>query len=138
MLKEIRRFVKQAMSQTRTNKDAYDGIQRKTLQFSDAQSRIGQHPFQHQSGKYQSANEQQSVVTERCAGNNFGINIPNDMMNHSRKETKISRCFRILIPKISNLYTGIWWYAQYPNHYAGDAKDANAAIGELSIEGRSQ
>jgi len=30
--------------------------------------------------------------------------------------------------------TGIRWYVQYPNHYAGDAKDANAALGELSIE----
>ena len=38
----------------------------------------------------------------------------------------------------SSLYTSIWWYAQYPNHYAGDAKDANVEIGELSIEGRSQ
>jgi len=38
----------------------------------------------------------------------------------------------------SGLYTGIRWYSQYPNHYAGDAKDANTAIGELSIEGRSQ
>jgi len=38
----------------------------------------------------------------------------------------------------SSLYTGIWWYAQYPNHYAGDAKDANAAIGKLAVEGSSQ
>ena len=38
----------------------------------------------------------------------------------------------------ASLFTGIRWYSQYPNHYAGDAKDANAAIGELSIEGRSQ
>jgi len=30
--------------------------------------------------------------------------------------------------------TGLRWFAQFPNHYAGDAKDANAAIGELSIE----
>ena len=36
------------------------------------------------------------------------------------------------------LFSGISWYAQYPNHYAGDAKDANTTIGELSIEGRSQ
>ena len=36
------------------------------------------------------------------------------------------------------IFSGINWYAQYPNHYAGDAKDANTAIGELSIEGRSQ
>ena len=38
----------------------------------------------------------------------------------------------------SSLYTGIRWYSQYPNHYAGDAKDANTVIGELSIESRSQ
>ena len=36
------------------------------------------------------------------------------------------------------VYTGIWWYSQYPNHYAGDAKDANAELGEIAIEGRSQ
>jgi len=34
--------------------------------------------------------------------------------------------------------TGIWWYAQFPNHYAGDAKDANAAIGELGLASRTQ
>ena len=39
---------------------------------------------------------------------------------------------------IPYLFSGINWYAQYPNHYAGDAKDANPVIGELSIEGRSQ
>jgi len=37
----------------------------------------------------------------------------------------------------SSLFTGIGWYSQYPNHYAGDAKDANVTIGELSIESRS-
>ena len=33
--------------------------------------------------------------------------------------------------------TGMRWYGQYPNHYAGDAKDANAALGEIQIEGTS-
>ena len=33
--------------------------------------------------------------------------------------------------------TGLRWYGQYPNHYAGDAKDANEALGELSIESAS-
>ena len=32
---------------------------------------------------------------------------------------------------------GLRWYAQYPNHYAGDAKDANAALGELDLESAS-
>ena len=37
----------------------------------------------------------------------------------------------------SSLYTGIGWYSQYPNHYAGDGKDANKTIGDISIESRS-
>jgi len=38
--------------------------------------------------------------------------------------------------QLNNVYTGIWWYAKYPNHYAGDAKDANAALGEIILQNR--
>ncbi|HOT97553.1 MAG TPA: creatininase family protein [bacterium] len=31
-------------------------------------------------------------------------------------------------------YTGIWWYARYPNHYAGDGGPAQAELGKLRIE----
>lgn len=31
------------------------------------------------------------------------------------------------------IYSGIWWYASYPNHYGGDGSKANAAAGELLI-----
>ena len=37
---------------------------------------------------------------------------------------------------LPNVYTGIWWYAKYPNHYAGDAKDANADLGKVILEQR--
>lgn len=30
-------------------------------------------------------------------------------------------------------YTGIWWYAKFPNHYAGDGSQANKRLGELKI-----
>ena len=30
------------------------------------------------------------------------------------------------------VYTGIWWYAKFPNHYQGDASKANAARGIAS------
>lgn len=30
-----------------------------------------------------------------------------------------------------SVYTGIWWYAHYPNHYAGDASAANKELGEF-------
>jgi len=31
------------------------------------------------------------------------------------------------------VYTGIWWYGSYPNHYGGDGTKANAKAGELVI-----
>ncbi|SHK77526.1 creatinine amidohydrolase [Chitinophaga jiangningensis] len=30
-----------------------------------------------------------------------------------------------------DLYTPIWWYSSYPNHYAGDASKTNAELGKL-------
>jgi creatinine amidohydrolase len=30
-------------------------------------------------------------------------------------------------------YTGIWWYAKYPNHYAGDGSFYSKELGELLI-----
>lgn len=31
-------------------------------------------------------------------------------------------------------YTGIWWYANYPNHYAGDATKSSPELGRLIVE----
>jgi len=31
----------------------------------------------------------------------------------------------------ASVYTGIWWYARFPNHYAGDASVANKELGEF-------
>jgi creatinine amidohydrolase len=35
---------------------------------------------------------------------------------------------------IPNVYTAIWWYADYPNHYAGDGSKATRAEGQLINE----
>ena len=35
---------------------------------------------------------------------------------------------------IPNVYTAIWWYADYPNHYAGDGAKATRAEGQLVNE----
>jgi len=35
-------------------------------------------------------------------------------------------------------YTGIWWYASFPNHYAGDGSSPNKEIGELSLNSRAE
>ncbi len=39
---------------------------------------------------------------------------------------------RLDLPK--GLYTGIWWYARFPNHYGGDARPANRALGEFDLK----
>jgi len=36
----------------------------------------------------------------------------------------------------SNVYTGIWWYAKFPNHYQGDAAGASAARGVALMQQR--
>jgi creatinine amidohydrolase len=35
---------------------------------------------------------------------------------------------------IPNVYTGIWWFASYPNHYAGQAEVATRELGQLITE----
>ena len=38
---------------------------------------------------------------------------------------------------IPYLYAGIWWYARYPNHYAGDGSNGNRELGELYLASES-
>ena len=40
---------------------------------------------------------------------------------------------RLVLP---DLYTGIWWYASYPNHYAGEGSVGTRELGELITEHR--
>jgi creatinine amidohydrolase len=35
---------------------------------------------------------------------------------------------------LPNTYTGIWWYAKFPNHYAGDGKFATPELGKALLE----
>jgi creatinine amidohydrolase len=34
-------------------------------------------------------------------------------------------------PLPGSLYTGIWWYARFPNHYAGNGAAATKELGEF-------
>ncbi|PYT28496.1 MAG: creatininase [Acidobacteria bacterium] len=34
----------------------------------------------------------------------------------------------------AGVYTGIWWYAKFPEHYAGDAAEANTMLGEFDMK----
>jgi creatinine amidohydrolase len=37
----------------------------------------------------------------------------------------------------ASVYTGIWWYARYPNHYQGDAAGSTAARGRALVKMRA-
>lgn len=39
---------------------------------------------------------------------------------------------------LNHAYTGIWWYAKFPNHYAGDGSVADPRIGELLLDAEAQ
>ena len=32
------------------------------------------------------------------------------------------------------VYTGIWWYARFPNHYSGDGSTATKELGEFDMK----
>ena len=34
---------------------------------------------------------------------------------------------------LKHVYTGIWWYASFPNHYAGDGSYAQKELGEIAF-----
>ena len=37
---------------------------------------------------------------------------------------------------LPDLYTAIWWYSSYPNHYAGEGDKATAELGRVLTESR--
>ena len=39
---------------------------------------------------------------------------------------------RLSLP--DTLYTAIWWYARFPNHYAGEGALATKALGEFDMK----
>lgn len=39
---------------------------------------------------------------------------------------------RLKLPE--NLYTAIWWYARFPNHYSGDGSAASRELGEADMK----
>lgn len=41
---------------------------------------------------------------------------------------------RLRLSGLKQSYTGIWWYASFPDHYAGDAAAANAELGDLLLQ----
>ena len=40
------------------------------------------------------------------------------------------------LPALPNLHTAIWWYARFPNHYAGEGAQATRELGQALTEHR--
>lgn len=57
--------------------------------------------------------------------------VPN--LVHPNKAAEQSGIDLNRIKNLPHVYTGIWWYARYPNHYSGDGSKANAEAGELIL-----
>lgn len=55
-------------------------------------------------------------------------------MDSARTESG-SNLKRLAIP---NVYTAIWWYANYPNHYAGEGNKASVELGRIITENTVQ
>jgi creatinine amidohydrolase len=52
-------------------------------------------------------------------------------MDRANKESGADQA-RLKLP--DNLYTGIWWYARFPNHYSGDGSAASKELGEFKMK----
>ncbi len=39
---------------------------------------------------------------------------------------------------LTGVETGIWWYADFPQHYAGDARAANEELGKMALAGMAK
>jgi len=55
-------------------------------------------------------------------------------MDHANDESGANQ-HHLSLPE---LYTGIWWYADYPNHYAGEGAKATREFGQVLTEQRIQ
>jgi creatinine amidohydrolase len=52
-------------------------------------------------------------------------------LDRANKESGADQA-RLKLP--NTLYTGIWWYARFPNHYSGDGSAATQELGEFKMK----
>jgi len=52
-------------------------------------------------------------------------------LDRANKESGADQA-RLKLP--DTLYTGIWWYARFPNHYSGDGSAASQELGEFKMK----
>jgi creatinine amidohydrolase len=53
---------------------------------------------------------------------------------HPERAGEQSGADRARLEGLKEAYTAIWWYARFPNHYAGDGSPATAELGNLVLD----
>ena len=89
-----------------------------------------------QRGEYPPGRPAMKTTTDMHAGesetSHTMISRP-DLVHLDRAKTESGADLqRLDLPR--DVYTGIWWYARFPNHYAGDGSAANKALGEFDMK----
>lgn len=54
-------------------------------------------------------------------------------VSHAERAGQQSGVDQERMKELDFVYTGIWWYASYPNHYGGDGSKSSAQAGQLLI-----
>jgi creatinine amidohydrolase len=57
---------------------------------------------------------------------------------HPERATTESGADQARLQLPDGVYTAIWWYAKFPNHYEGNATKATAARGEAATQAMAQ
>ncbi len=61
-----------------------------------------------------------------------------ELVHPERATSQSGANLRRLVELPQSVSTGIWWYAQFPNHYQGDASGANAARGQAAVKAQAE
>ena len=53
---------------------------------------------------------------------------------HPERAREQSGADQARLEGLEDAYTAIWWYARFPNHYAGDGSPATTELGNLVLD----
>jgi len=81
--------------------------------------------------------EKKSTGTDYHAGENETSNtmVSRPDLVHPERAASESGADQKRVNLPENLYTAIWWYARFPNHYSGDGSVATRELGEWNMKG---
>lgn len=94
-------------------------------------------------GEDEAAEKKMQALRKTRFDGHAGENESSNMMSHRpdlvQTEIAGSQSGESLerLADLDQAYTGIWWYAEYPNHYAGDGTQVNPELGKIAMDSRA-